>query len=318
MATLQYTLNDYIAYVFTSHKKKLLVEGSYDNSLFNRLIDVFDKQRNLVDVDDASQLIGFEQAIGNREKVELVCSTIERTNFSEKLVGFVDRDYRGFNWNPELQDEIQAHFINGRLVWTRGHSIENYYFDFHTLREPISSLSTTPYYHAALRVFETIFEKTIRLACVASLVGIEIGNYRMIKSAITWETLTMIGNDLQIDLLKLERTLRKRNTPENTITQILDRIDFYTDLVLPADYEIVRWMCHGHIGLSFIWAAFKRSVFEVSKADGCRNPKTEVSHAVEVRDEIRFNSCALKWIDRSLGNECTFPSEILFMLELLI
>jgi hypothetical protein len=317
MPTLQFTLNDYISYVLTSHKRKLLVEGSDDNRLFNRLVDVFDKQRKLVDIDNASQLIGFDQPIGNREKVELVCSTIEGTKFSEKLVGFVDREYRGFNWNLELQDQIQAHYVSGRLVWTRGHSIENYYFDFNTLRDPISTLSTTIYYQSALRLFEKIFEKAVRLACVASLLSVEIGNYQIIKSAMTWEMLSIIDNDLTIDLTKLTRTLRKKNAPENIINLIKDRFDYYNGLVFTADYEIVRWICHGHMGLSFIWAAFKRSVYEVSKADGCEDPKNEVNRALEARDEIRFNTCAIKWIERSLGNECTFPSEILRMLSLI-
>ena len=96
MSNLQFTLDDYIIYIFASHKKRLLVEGSDDYRLFCRLFDLFTEKGASIDIDDASCLIGFETAIGNREKVELVCSTLRGKDFSNKFVGFVDRDYRGF------------------------------------------------------------------------------------------------------------------------------------------------------------------------------------------------------------------------------
>jgi len=317
MANLLFSLNDYIAYVFASHKKKLLVEGADDNRLFNRLIDVFDNQRALVDIDDASQLIEFGNGISNREKVEQVCSVIRKTSFANKLVGFVDREYRGFVLNPLIVDEICSHNIDGRLIWTRGHSIENYYFDYETLKIPISSLSTTKYYQEALRLFEKVFDQVISLACATSLVGLEIKNYQILRSAITWEVLMIKNETINVELSALETVLLERNVSELLVNIIIQRFEHYKNLILSADREIVRWMCHGHIGLTFIWAAFKRSVFEVSQANGILSPTNEVNHALETREEIRFNLCAARWIERSLRKECVFPYEVLQMLDLL-
>lgn len=315
MAT-QYTLNDYIAYVQTSHKKRLLVEGPDDYRLFSRLLDVFDKQRKQVDIDDASCLIGFEHPLGNRDKVELVCSKVKDTDFSAKLVGFVDRDFRGFSWNPDLQDNIKFHRINDRLVWTRGHSIENYYFEFETLREPISTLSSTPYYQLALDVFERNFERVIRLACISSLLGLEIENFEIIRSSISWKIFNLTDGEICLALSVLDNIMRTKNLPDVIINQVISRFDYWEQLVSRADYDLVRWICHGHMGLTFIWAAFKRIVFEVSKNEGCPRPKVEVEHTLDTKEDIRFNAIALKWITRSLGNETVFPFEVLKMLGL--
>jgi hypothetical protein len=233
-------------------------------------------------------------------------------------VGFVDRDFRGFSWHPALQDNIKAHQVDGILVWTRGHSVENYYFEFETLREPISELSTTRYYQLALDLFEENFEKVIRLACILSLLGLEIGNYQIIRSNISWKIFYLSGGKICVDLPALERALKTRNVPDITINQVVTRYSYWEELVFKADYDIVRWMCHGHMGLAFIWATFKRLVFEVSNNEGSLRPESEVEHALEAKEEIRFNACARKWVERSLGNECVFPFEVLKMLELVI
>lgn len=316
MAALQYTLNDYIAYIIVSNKKRLLVEGPDDNHLFNRLFDVFDKDRNRVDVDDASSLIGFSEPIGNREKVELVCSKIKNTMYEKKLVGFVDREFRGFLWNPDLWDDIRCHQVDGRVVWTRGHSIENYYFDFKTLKDPISTLSSTPYYRMALDMLERNFETVIRLACAASLTGMEIGNYQILRNVISWEVFKVSDGEISINLSNIASLCRKKKIEKALISQIIDRFPFWETLTFKADFDIVRWMCHGHMGLTFIWSSFQRMVFEVSLINGSKHPRKEIAHSLEARDEIKFIACAKKWIERALGNEDIFPFEVLTMLEL--
>jgi hypothetical protein len=169
----------------------------------------------------------------------------------------------------------------------------------------------------ALGLFEQNFERVIRLACAASLAGMEIGNYQIIRSAVSWEIFNFNNNILDIDPLKIESVMRLRKTSNQTIEKIIDRFAYWETLTSKADFDIVRWMCHGHMGLTFIWAAIKRLVYEVSKLDGNTRPESDVYHTLEVRDEIRFNSCAKKWIDKSMANKNDFPFEVLKMLSLM-
>lgn len=316
MATLHYTLNDYIAYVFASQKKRLLVEGADDYRLFSRLIYAFTKNEGKIEIDDASCLIGFEQAIANREKVEMACMLIKDKRFSTKLTGFVDREHRDFALSPKLQDQIKNHRVDGRLVWSRGHSVENYYFDFETLRAPISSLSPTRYQQVALDMFEKNFEGIIRMACSSSLLGLEMGNFQIIKSSISWNVFDVDDGEISLNTNTLKKELEKKNVRSETIQIITDRYPYWRGLVNMADFDVVRWACHGHIGLSFIWSTYKRLVYEVSLKDGTQRPEREVERALDAKEEIRFIACAQNWIKRALGNETVFPYELLELLEI--
>lgn len=316
MAILQYTINDYIAYVFASRKKRLLVEGNDDYQLFTRLIHTITKGESEVEVDDASCLIGFDHPVANREKVELACNLVKGKSFSAKLTGFVDREFREFVLAPELQDNVKGHRVDGRLVWTRGHSVENYYFDFATLHSPISSLSSTRYQQLALGLFEKNFEWIIRMACVSSLIGMEIGNFQIIRSNISWGIFDVNDDKIILNLKAFEKELISRNVRTEIIQQITSRYTYWEELVNRADFDIVRWACHGHIGLSFIWAVYKRLVFEVGRRRGIQRPEREVDRALEAKEEIRFITCAQKWIERALGNEEVFPYQVLQLLEI--
>lgn len=316
MATLQFTINDYVAYVFASHKKRLLVEGNDDYQLFTRLIHAVTKGESGIEIDDASCLIGFDRPVANREKVELVCDLIRGKPFSAKLTGFVDREFREFVFTPELQDNIKDHHVDGRLVWTRGHSVENYYFDFSTLQSPISALSSTRYQQLALELFERNFEWIIRMACVSSFLGMELGNFQIIRSNVSWQVFDIIEEKIVLNVGAFEKALKAKNVRSETIQQITSRYSYWEELVSRADFDIVRWACHGHIGLSFIWSTYKRFVFEVGQRRGIQRPEREVDRALEAKEEIRFITCAQNWIERALGNEGVFPYQLLQMLDI--
>lgn len=316
MSALQYTLNDYILYIFASHKRRLLVEGSDDFRLFSRLIYTFSKESNQIEIDDASSLIGFDHPISNREKVEMVCELVKGKSFSNKLTGFVDREFREFTLEPNLGDSLKAHRVDSRLVWTRGHSVENYYFEFENLCDPISTLSTARYHRFALNIFERNFERIIRMACVSSLLGLEVGNYQIIRNNISWKIFDVNEDIINLNLNAFEQALRAKDVREEFIQLITSRYSYWEELVNKAEFDIVRWLCHGHIGLTFIWSTYKRLIYEVSRDQGNPRPEREVERAIDTKEEIRFNACAQKWIERSLGNDCVFPYEILKLLEI--
>lgn len=126
----------------------------------------------------------------------------------------------------------------------------------------------------------------------------------------------MNNEEISIDTKGLEKLLRQRKAPKELVDNLDSRYKHWEQLVLKADFDIVRWMCHGHMGIAIIWASYKAAVFEASKQAGASKPSTEVEHALEAKDEIRFNACAQRWAERALGNESTFPLDVLRMLEI--
>jgi hypothetical protein len=331
MAGLQYDPAGYRGYIQYSHEKHLLVEGRDDKRVFALLLDEFFGQmvqgtgskRDNIKIDSAEHLVDFGIPIGNREKVEMICDSVSTLPYADRLVGFVDREFREFERDPSIDDRIGRHKVTGRLVWSRGHSIENYYFDFDTLRQPLRTFSVIDYFRDVFELFERIFEQTIRLACAASLAGDELQRLKPIKSSADRDIFDIAFSGSEVTLtIKLNAwkacLLNKQRLSEGTADGILEHFRLWYDRVKEADFRIVRWMCHGHIGLAFIWAAYSRCVCEVCQRAGRSNPETEARRILKAEESVRFNTCAEVWARRALGNQSEYPVEVLKLLGLSI
>ena len=110
--------------------KILLVEGRRDKIAFEILLKILCGRHDIA-VHSVGDLLEFdEEVLGEREKVKKAYYSVIDTPHIEKLVGFIDREFDDFEWNGGFVDTRRAHKVSGRLVCSRGHSIENYCFDF--------------------------------------------------------------------------------------------------------------------------------------------------------------------------------------------
>src|SRR5579859_5532046 len=113
MDSIQYEPEDYTALLEMSSKKVLLVEGRTDKRLFQILLDeIFIKVRQTIPldsiiIDSAEDLIKVDNAPSNRQKVELVCRSIQKTPLANKLIGFVDREFREFGIRGVPEDKLK-------------------------------------------------------------------------------------------------------------------------------------------------------------------------------------------------------------------
>ena len=78
-------------------------------------------------IDSAEMIRECEGVFSNREKVEYIHALAAD---HAKLAGWVDREFRMFAVGPSIVNELKGHnVLDASLFWTRGHSIENYFFD---------------------------------------------------------------------------------------------------------------------------------------------------------------------------------------------
>jgi hypothetical protein len=277
-----------------------------------------DARRDAIDIDSAQDLIGFNRSLGNREKVEEICASVEDTPYAQRLVGFVDRDFRGFEIGASLGDDVGRHTVLGRLVWSRGHSAENYFFEFATLREPLRDFSVTEYFDRALDRFETVLEPTIGLACAATLAGREC-NLLWVIPKINWRMVQVSPPAVTLARAIWQEALVERHNLTPLQADALGaRLDTWRRLVSASDYSVVRWLCHGHAGLAFIWAVYARCVFDVCDE---AEPSVREGHArrvLKAEESVRFNACAARWARRALRDECEYPMEVLRLLGLAV
>src|SRR5712692_10193652 len=75
------------------------------------------------------------------------------------------------------------------------------------------------------------------------------------------------------------------------------------------DFSILRWLCHGHIGIAFIWAAYAMCVWEVSQRSGSKDSLHEARNVLKAEETVRCNGCASAWAEHARRRLCEYPVE---------
>jgi len=326
MTESSFDLAAYRNWVRMSRNKRIVVEGRDDKQVFLMFLEELRERAGIgeevagVAVDSAEHMIGFETALGNREKVETLCSTLSGTPDAEKIVGFVDREFREFDRGTPLHDCVQAHKRRDRLVWSRGHSIENYCFDFDVLRRPLCDLPKAEADRQALGLMQSVFENAIRLACSASLAGEELGKLDKVEASVHWQILDLALQPEPKLLLNLrgwqEKLVRSHGVGVPVAESLVGAFQARSEQVDASDFDVVRWMCHGHIGFKFIWEAYSRCVLETClQRDPDRGrARKAADKALGTDTSVRLKVCARAWVHRALGDHCCYPAEVFTLL----
>lgn len=309
---LKYTMAGFRNVLRMSGKKRLLVEGPMDKIAFLLLLQELHGKHG-VTIHHADSIQG---ALANRDKVEQICQSVSGQPYADRLVGFADREFREFEWRSDFIDHLAKHNVLDRLVWSRGHSIENYCFDFTIFREAF--LGYTEYFNEALERFETHFEQTIRLACAATLAGVDFGNRLvLIKNSLNWKIIETTPLTLTLDCDKWQNRLHKvQKLSSAQAKQLVDSFKSWLRCVEPADFAIVRWLCHGHIGLSFILEVYYRCVFDVCAGLSEKERKAQVKRVRSAGYDSKLNDALKHWSRQSKENLCQYPQEVLNLLGL--
>jgi hypothetical protein len=314
---LSYNPAGYRNMVKMSKFKYILVEGKYDKIALLYLIhELFGKRPDLR-VHGAYQIqFGSKSSsIGNRERVEEIAESIGSKKFAKRFVGFADREFRGFNFENGIVDTITKHNVQDCLIWSRGHSIENYYFDFSVLRGPLRHFTTTSHFSDALDLFEQNLEQIIKLACAAGLAGHELGKLGHVESSIDLSLFEFNTSKLIINTTNWLNTLTKQKMRNEAAQSLIGSFQIWLEKLSEIDFSILRWLCHGHIGIAFIWAAYARCVLEVSQRSESKDPLKEARNVVKAEETVRCNGCASARAEHARRKSCEYPVEIFAYLD---
>jgi hypothetical protein len=321
MPTPKYKPEEYLRYIKMSKKKHLLVEGKEDKRIFNLLLDELKHKSNILarensDIDTA-EMLSFDDTPNNRERVKVICQKVQEKPDAEKLVGFVDREFEEFEYNSDIEDKLKKHEVQGRLIWSRGHSIENYFFDFLILRNSFRDLVVIDYFAQSLEIFEKIMEQTIEIACAVSLAAKELGKLQRIENIISWQTIQLTDEKIEIVIGTWQKKLSVEYgfTKEET-RSFIEKYTAWHQIVKLADFQVVRWLCHGHIGMKFIWAAYSCCVYHICSNGLHGSPTTEVSRVDKIDKYTRTHVCASWWAREAISSRCDYPTEIIQLLGL--
>lgn len=265
MTSSTFNLQEYETYIEMSHEKHILVEGTNDENFFNIILDVLNHNVKLkmpykINIDTAEDLRA-DNAYGNREKIEIVCQNILGTSYEENLLGFVDREFREFEILNTICDKLRKQRIEGRLVWTRGHSIENYYFDIYLLRDAFRAQSDIKYFEEIYNLFSILFPSALYLACALSLAAKELEMINSINHLLQYENLNIINSEINLDFQPWLHKLAKSPDRLNKAQKLIQNYLIWRDKTKTIDSECIKWLCHGHIGFKILWALYEHCTF---------------------------------------------------------
>jgi hypothetical protein len=166
-------------------------------------------------------------------------------------------------------------------------------------------------YAEALAIFEACFESALKLASVVSLLGYERNELSRIQASINWELIEI--NNTKVDLC-LENwranLLRNQGFSRESIQEIIEGYRNWWEIVENTPNTVIRWICHGHVGLKLLWDIYARCIFDVCNDLDMRDRKTEASNALNSKDVIRFNVCVGSWGRRVMEGSLNYPTEI--------
>lgn len=314
---LPYNINSYRMKVRITQRPLLLVEGMSDKLTFQTLIDEAGQRNHElkrdIDIDTAEMIESpADEILGNREKIEEVCRGLVGDKAVQQFVAFVDREFREFSEGETIVDMISGHRIDGHVVWSKGHSLENYYFDFVTLRQAFRTVSETGKFTQALDKFERIFGSALLCSCAVGLAGRDVGNIEIARTSINWETISITSNSVSVDQVRWAESLRRKRYDRESIEHLIRCYIEWVHRLSSVDLNTVRWLCHGHVGLSVLWAIYGHCVFEVSGDD-----RHEVQKILKEKAGLRAKVCVEAWVQKALDGNTDFPQPVMEALGLL-
>ncbi|MBE9200801.1 MULTISPECIES: DUF4435 domain-containing protein [unclassified Nodularia (in: cyanobacteria)] len=329
-----------------SNSKRLIVEGKTDKCFLTILLDEFSqstvqlsKQKPVV-IDDLDTLIKNDDSIksftvkvtGNRQKIERIHKNVKNLPKYDNLVFFVDREFRYFTMfiDGNIKDRLKKHKVNGSLIWSRGHSIENYLFDFTVLRQPLRRLTDIEIFEDVINTFENIFYLVIVLATAISMTFKECEKIQELENTIDWEIIEV--NFLEVNL-KLDEWKKRMCERKGLCSEMAEHIistyknwhnKIKTDNL---DIDILRWLCHGHIGIKVILEAYRSCIVycaSIKIEENVLNQKNysqkiikELTKKIQIsKEKYIWEEFANWWADKAVRNECFYPIELLEKLGL--
>lgn len=326
MTKPSYSFSGYRNKLMMTNFKYLLVEGEFDRWAFKDLLAAFCEETQesselCVQIDTAN-ILQFPRPLGCREKVEEFCRSVEdRTDLSGKFVGFIDREFRDFEFGDSIQDKLENHRILDKLVCSTGHSIENYLFYNPILRQAFRPLITEEWLDQALSLFELAVERTIRLACAASLARRDLrdsqneqGKLEIIKKSISWKLLELNESEPMLNVEGwLKIFVQRKYLEREDANKLVHNFKEWCIKLENVEFKVIKRLCHGHVGFEFIWALLYKCAYETSPCNKRKEPEAQIRN---LNNDSRFRHLTCSWATKALYEQCEYPKEVFEILEL--
>lgn len=237
------SLNSYLLAIKLRSAKTILVEGSSDKKVLSRIFlehHISEQTKPQFLIDDASIINDNTHmpSFGNRQKVITI-----GTNNTEhtKLTFLADREWDGWAFTPEPLENQQANNING--FYTRGHSIENYWFVEDALTEYLKHMHADVLRAEYFTELSIRFKKFIEFSAAYSLTAKNARIINKCNNLLKHAHLSWSGSEYQLNNSILT-CLQARQANIDITTDFQDNYNLIRETAI----DTLKWLSHGHLG----------------------------------------------------------------------
>ena len=321
MPALQVSYQAFVNRVKMSRKPHILLEGTQDKRFFDSFSLTIAGREGGTEgttslprpvITTAESIKSDIPGEGNRYKVEKASELVGSHSFGYRFVGFVDREFRKFALDDRVEDKLKTQRRQGRLVWSRGHSIENYLFDFDTVRTPLRVCTPDPEIaQNALGILRANFGEIINIACSLGLAARDLGQLESVRRTISWDITVLSGPDVQWDIEKWKLALKRdARLDSQTIDSLVQNFERWLGIVRTSNQADVKWACDAHTGYRLIWQGYASIVNHVclTQQDTVGKASNQRSAILGVNDAIKFNQLVESWISEMSPSAVDTPA----------
>lgn len=300
-----------------SNDKRLVVEGETDKDFFRFLFDELSKTIEIhidnieVFVTNNNFKIDINGVAGNRKKIECIHKRIKGSPKYTNVVFFIDREFDDFiiDHNKPLEDKTNSHKVDGQMVMSRGHSIENYLFDINVIRSSLRCHTEPDLFNKAIKLFEENFNSIIYLASAVSIALKESHTIQELEKTIDCELIDINPSNisLRIDDWKKRIEERSKKISPDKLEEVINLYKKWDKKIKSeqVDCNVIRWICHGHIGINIIFEFYCSCLLYCDKS---KKDKYEIR---KVKKEKIYKDFANWWASNSIQDKCLYPKEVL-------
>jgi hypothetical protein len=234
--------------------KTILVEGVTDKAILSHFLlskNFYDENNSRYCVDDVSIINNDHQleGLGNKNKVLMITSALCQGN--DKICCMVDREWDGIDF--EKINEIDFPQNKEYAYITKGHSIENYWFDVNASISFLMQNFSTSIHQNYLNELHSNFNTILKLATAYSLTAKDAHLITKLSDTIEHEDLSWDGVEFY-----LNETFNHKILQRSINFDFTKACNEKLNQIKTSNPEILRWLCHGHLGEQMIRACMAR------------------------------------------------------------
>lgn len=291
MSDLAYTVATYLTAISISTKKRVLVEGKYDRQHINNLLSVV-APHHKIHVDAAQYIKSNDRVINknNRMKVESVHLGALELGISNVFF-LCDREFRNFSIDDVVKDDLDEHYVNEKLHWTFGHSMENYFFHKDILIDAYKYLFSGENKNDAFKIFEEIIDYSFKLTAAITLASKKMDRLTFPISIITWKDFLIRDGEVY---LKEFDDLEWTDCDDNHKFYIY--LKEYFAITSTSSHIICSRISRGHTAMIMLQRIFAACIFYASSSENIRLAVEGANKFSNISEETIANSLSESWV----------------------